>query len=186
MTRILPILLLALALTAGVPALGAGPAAAAGVGVGAFGGTCLPVVQEDTKSGILYGVRLPVTVAPMLRLEPCWAGWRPGDVEETFGGESYTRDGGEISTFGLNAMLATGGPLRLYPFAGIGSYKLTREAADERSEIGYDAGLGLGLSPLPGLEADLRAEFVMIPLDETSRKFVNVTLGASYHFLSLP
>ena len=61
-----------------------------------------------------------------------------------------------------------------------------RAATDERREIGYDAGLGIGLSPLPGLEADLRAEFVLIALDETSRKFVNVTLGASYHFLNLP
>jgi len=161
-------------------------AMAAGVGLGAFGGMSFPVVQEDAKTGAVYGVRLPVTVLPLLRLEPYWTAMRPGDVEETFGGETYTRDGGEISAFGLNVMLAAGGPLRFYPFAGIGSYELTRAATDDRTEVGYDAGLGLGLSPLPGLEADLRAEFVVIPLDETSRKFVNVTLGASYHFLNLP
>jgi hypothetical protein len=179
MKKTAPILLLGLALTAGA-------AYAAGVGVGAFGGTSIPIVQEDAKAGVLYGVRLPVTVVPLLRLEPYWTQTRPGDVEETFGGLTYTRDGGEISAFGLNAMLATGGPLRFYPFAGIGSYKLTREATDDLTQIGYDAGVGLGLSPLPKLEVDLRAEFVVISLDETSRKSVNVTLGASYHFLNLP
>jgi hypothetical protein len=179
MKRIAAILLLGLALSAGA-------AQAAGVGVGVFGGTSFPVVQEDVRAGAVYGVRLPVSVVPLVRLEPFWARTRPGDVEGTFGGLAYTRDGGEISVFGLNAMLATGGPLRFYPFAGIGSYKLTRAAADDLTKVGYDAGAGLGLSPLPKLEVDLRAEFVVIPLDETSRKFVNVTLGASYHFLNLP
>jgi hypothetical protein len=179
MKRTIPILLLGLALSAGT-------ATAAGIGVGVFGGTSFPVVQEDAAAGAVYGVRLPVTVVPLLRLEPYWTLIRPGDVEETFGGLTYTRDGGEINAFGLNAMFAAGGPLRFYPFVGIGSYRLTREATDDRTEVGYDAGLGLGLSPLPRLEADLRAEFVMIAFDETSRKFVNVTLGASYHFLSLP
>lgn len=179
MKSMVPILLLGLALPSGV-------AQAVGVGAGAFGGTSLPVVQEDVKAGAVYGVRLPVTVVPMLRLEPFWSRTRPGDAEETFGGLDYTRDGGEISAFGLNAMLATGGPLRFYPFVGIGSYRLTREASDDRTEIGYDAGLGLGLSPLPKLDVDLRAEFVVIALDESSRKAVNVTLGASYHFFDLP
>jgi opacity protein-like surface antigen len=179
MKSMVPILLLGLALSSGA-------AQAGGIGVGVFGGTSIPVVQEDAKTGAVYGVRLPVTVIPLVRFEPFWARTRPGDAEETFGGLTYTRDGGEISAFGLNAMLATGGPLRFYPFAGIGSYKLTREASDDRTEIGYDAGLGLGLSPLPKLEVDLRAEFVVIALDETSRKAVNVTLGASYRFLGLP
>jgi hypothetical protein len=179
MKRIVPILLLGLALSAG-------SAVAAGIGAGFFGGASFPVVQEDAKSGTLFGVRVPVTVVPLLRLEPYWTALRPGDVEETFGGLSYTRDGGEISSFGLNAILAAGGPLRFYPYAGLGSYRLTREASDDRTELGYDLGLGLGVSPLPGLELDLRGEFVMITLDETSRKFANVTLGASYHFFDLP
>ena len=179
MKRIVPILLLGLAVSGGA-------AGAASVGFGVFGGTSVPVVQDDARAGAVYGLRLPVDVVPMLRLEPYWSRAALGDVEETFAGLPYTRDGGEISAFGLNVMLAAGGPLRFYPFAGIGSYELTRAATDDRTEVGYDAGLGLGLSPLPGLEADLRAEFVVIPFDETSRKFVNVTLGASYHFLNLP
>jgi opacity protein-like surface antigen len=172
------VLLLALAV--------AGGAEAAGVGVGVFGGASVPILQEDAGRGTVYGLRLPVDLVPMLRLEPYWAKARLGDVEETFGGLPYTRDGGEISTFGLHAMLSTGGPLRFFPFVGIGSCTLAREATDDRTKVGYDAGVGLGLSPIPGLEVDLRGEFVVIPMDETSRKFVNVTLGASYHFLNLP
>ena len=179
MKRIVPMLLLGLAASGGA-------AGAASIGFGVFGGTSVPVVQDDARAGAVYGLRLPVDVVPMLRLEPYWSRAALGDVEETFAGLPYTRDGGAVSAFGLNAMLSTGGPLRFYPFVGLGSCALTREATADRTEIGYDAGLGLALSPLPGLEVDLRGEFVIIPLDETSRKFVNVTLGASYRFLNLP
>jgi len=179
MRKIVSILLLALVLSSGV-------AGAAGIGLGAFGGMSIPIVQDDAKMGPMFGLRLPVSVLPMLRLEPFWARTTLGDVDGTFAGLPYTRDGGKVSAFGLNALLATGGALRFYPYVGIGSYKLTREASDDRTEVGYDAGLGLGLSPLPGIEVDLRGEFAMISLGETSRKYANVTLGASYHFLNLP
>jgi len=181
MKRILPVVLLALA-------LGTGAAGAVGVkiGAGVFGGASFPVVQEDAKQGSIFGLRLPVTVLPLLRVEPYWATSSLGDVEETFGTLPYTRDGGKVTAYGVNAMLATGGPLRFYPFVGIGSHKLTRAASDDLTRVGYNLGLGLGTSAIPKLDVDLRGELNLIALGETSRKFVNVTAGVSYHFLSLP
>ncbi len=181
MKRILPVVLLALV-------LGAGAAGAVGVKIGAgpFGGISIPILQEDAKQGMVYGVRLPVSVLPLLKVEPYWATSSLGDVEETFGGLTYTRDGGKITAYGVNALLATGGPVRFYPFVGIGSHKLTRTAADDLTKTGYNFGFGLGFSAIPKLDVDVRGELNMISLGETSRKFVNVTAGASYHFLSLP
>jgi hypothetical protein len=181
MRRILPVMLLALV-------LGAGAANAVGVSIGGglFGGLSIPILQDDSKQGTLYGLRLPVSVLPLLTIEPYWATSALGDVEETFGGLPYTRDGGKVTAYGVNALLAMGGPLRFYPFVGIASHKLTREAADDLTRVGYNFGLGLGFSAIPKLDVDVRGELNMILLGETSRKFANLTAGVSYHFLSLP
>ena len=181
MKRIIPVVLLALV-------LGAGAASAIGVSVGggAFGGVSIPILQDDSKQGTLYGLRLPVSVLPLLKVEPYWATTSLGDVEETFGTLTYTRDGGKVTAYGVNALLSMGGPLRFYPFVGIASHKLKREATEDLSKIGYNFGLGLGFSAIPKFDVDVRGELNMITLGETSRKFANVTAGVSYHFLSLP
>ena len=180
MKRIVPILLLGLALTAGA-------AHAAGIGVGAFGGTSIPVVQEDAKTGALYGVRLPVTVVPLLRLEPFWAtnaaGRRRGDVRWPDLHSRRRRDFGLRAERHARDRRARCASTRSRASARTGSCARRRTTARRSATT---PGSGLGLSPLPGLEVDLRAEFVVITLDGTSRKVVNVTLGASYRFLNLP
>jgi hypothetical protein len=181
MKRIIPLVLLALV-------LGAGAAGAVGlkIGGGAFGGVSIPVLQDDSKQGTIFGLRLPVGVLPLLTVEPYWATSSLGDAEETFGGLPYTRDGGKVTAYGVNAMLTMGGPVHFYPYVGLASHKLTRAAAEDLTKLGYNFGLGLGFSVIPRLDVDLRGELNMITLDETSRKFANVTAGVSYHFLSLP
>ena len=181
MKRIVPFVLLALVLTAG-----AASALGVSIGAGAFGGVSIPLLQDDSKQGTLYGLRVPVSLLSLLKVEPYWATASLGDVDETFGTLPYTRDGGKVTAYGVNALLSTGGPVRFYPFVGIGSHKLTRAGTEDLSKIGYNFGLGLGLSPIPKFDLDLRGELNMITLGETSRKFANVTAGVSYHFLSLP
>jgi opacity protein-like surface antigen len=131
-------------------------------------------------------LRLPVGLLPLLKVEPYWATTSLGDAEETFGTLPYTRDGGKVTAYGVNALLSMGGPVRFYPFVGIGSHKLTREGTEDLSKVGYNFGLGLGFSAIPKLDVDVRGELNMITLGETSRKSANVTAGVSYHFLSLP
>jgi opacity protein-like surface antigen len=182
MKRIVPIVLLALVLGAGAAS------AVSGVSLsgGAFGGVSIPILQDDSKQGVIYGLRLPVSVLPLLKVEPYWAMTSLGDAEETFGTLAYTRDGGKVTAYGVNALLSLGGPVRFFPFAGIASHKLTREGTEDLNKIGYNFGLGLGFSPIPKFDVDVRGELNMITLGETSRKFANVTAGVSYRFLSLP
>lgn len=181
MRRIVPAVLLALV-------LGAGAASAIGVkvGGGVFGGVSIPILQEDAKQGTIFGLRLPVSVLPLLKIEPYCAWSTLGDVDETFGGLPYTRDGGKVAAYGVNALLSMGGPVRFYPFVGIASQKLTRAGADDLTGTGYDFGLGLGVSAIHKIDVDVRGELNMMALGETSRKFANVTAGVSYRFLSLP
>ena len=61
MKRIVPIVLLALVLGAGAAS------AVSGVSLsgGAFGGVSIPILQDDSKQGVIYGLRLPVSVLPL-------------------------------------------------------------------------------------------------------------------------
>lgn len=171
-----------LALTLGVTTAGA-----ADIGIGAFGGVSIPIVNDLSDNGSQFGVRVPVNLLPMLTVEPFFASSKLGDVQETFGGTTYTRDGGKVSGFGANALFTFGAPaFRFFPFVGIGSYKLKRSASADITDVGYNFGLGLGISPIPKISFSLRGEFNMVATDQTSQKFGNVTVGASYSLISVP
>lgn len=174
-----------LALTIALLAAPAGDARAVSIGIGAFGGMSFPVVQEDVSQGGLFGLRVPVKLVPLFTAEPYFASGSLGDKDETIGGITYTREGFDETAFGLNAMLTTGGPVQFYPYAGIGSTRLERSGTDA-SLTTYNVGLGLGLSPVPRVSVHLRGELQMAVDGDASRKFGNVTLGASYALFSLP
>jgi len=164
-----------------------GAAAAADIGIGAFGGVNIPVLNDLSKQGSDFGVRVPVKLIPLFTVEPFFSSSSLGDVEETFGSTTYTRDGGDLKAFGANVLFTFGSPVfQLFPFAGIGSYKLERAGAEDVSDVGYSFGLGLGLSPIPKVGVNVRGEFDMVVTDETSQKFAKVTAGASYSIFSLP
>lgn len=179
MKRLLAFAILALALVAL-------PAHAASIGGGVFGGTSVPVLQDDQDNGSVFGVRVPVKLVPLFTAEPFFSSSSLGD--KTFDiapGVSATREGSDVTSFGLNAMLTMGGPVSFYPFVGIGSAKYKRSAQDE-SFTSYQLGLGLGLSPIPKLSVDLRGELQAAVDGDVSRKLLNVTLGASYSLFSMP
>ena len=163
-------------------------AGAVSIGAEFFGGLSLPIVQPTSDQGSIFGVRVPVRVLPMLSAEPYFASSKLGDKSETLGGISYERDGGKQTAFGVNARLGgVGVPgLSFVPYIGIGSHKFERAGAADQTDVGYNLGLGLQISPAPKLGIDLRGEFNAVVTGDTSRKYANVTVGASYNFLSLP
>lgn len=175
----------AIALSLALLACSAGVASAGSIGAGAFAGMSFPVVQEDVSQGATFGLRFPVKLVPLFTAEPYFASSSLGDKDVEVGGLTYTREGFDATAFGLNAMLTMGGPVQFYPFVGIGSTKLERSGADD-SFTTYNAGLGLGLAPMPKLSVHLRGEMQVVVDGEASRKFANVTLGASYALFSMP
>lgn len=166
-------------------ALSASVARAGGIGIGAFAGMSYPVLQEDTGNGTLYGVRAPVTLVPLVTVEPFWASSRLSDKVTTIANASYTREGFDESAYGVNLQLTMGGPLSFYPYAGVGRTKLERSGYGQ-SFTTYDAGLGLRVSPVPKLALDLRAEMQAVVDGEVTRKFANATAGVSYRLFGLP
>lgn len=171
-----------------VLALGAAPiaATAASVGVGVFGGTSIPVVQDDNKAGPLFGVRIPVALVRLVTVEPYFQSTKDGDATQEIGGLSYTRSGFDIRTFGLNAMLTFGGRLEFYPLVGVSTNKLTRPGSEDQTMTGFSFGLGLGFSPIPRLRIHVRGVADALTKSGTGRTFGNATLGASYNFFDFP
>lgn len=161
-------------------------AAAGSVGIGAFGGLGIPIVQDDNGQGMLYGARVPVSVLPLLTVEPYLLMGSGGDKEQEIGGTTYTRTGLDMTGFGANLLFTFGGPVQFYPFAGIGSCKLTRDGSEDETGVAYNFGLGLGISPMPKLTVHLRGEAIAAVDGEVSRKWAGVTLGASYAVFSFP
>jgi len=166
-------------------ALLSGVARAASIGAGFFVGAAVPIVQEDQDNGSVWGLRAPVKLVPLVTVEPYFSSASLGDKTQSVGGFSVTREGSDVTAFGLNAMLTMGGPIRFYPFAGIGTAKYKRTGQDE-SFTAYNLGLGLGLGVIPKVDIDLRGEFQAAANEGVSRKVVNITLGASYAIFSLP
>lgn len=165
--------------------LAAGAANAASIGVGPFGGMNFPVLQEDTGSGPLFGIRVPVKLVPLVTVEPFYASSNLGDKDFTTGGITVTREGFDETAFGANVMLTFGGPFQFYPYAGLGSTKLKRTGADD-TFTSYDFGLGFGLSPIPKLSVHVRGGLDAVVDGQASRKFATATVGASWALISLP
>lgn len=175
------------ALLLGALVLPAG-AQAVSVGAGVFAGPSIPVVQEDTGSGVQFGLRVPIHLVPLLTVEPFYARTSLGSVTETFGGLEYERSGFDINTFGATVALggvglAAGMPF--YPYASIASHKLSRDGSEDISEVGYEVGLGFGIR-LPRVAVSLRGGGGLVATGDTSRKFINVNLGVSTKIFGMP
>ena len=173
--------IVAVALLAIAPA----SAHAASIGLGVFGGYNIPVVQDDVDNGPVYGLRAPVKLIPLVTVEPFYAMSALGDKSLDVGGIEFTRDGFEAKSYGVNAMLTMGGPVQFYPWAGIGSTSLERDG-ETNSFVTYSGGIGLGFNAVPKVALHVRGGVDVVVDGETSRKFANVTVGASYSLFSMP
>ena len=180
MKRTFTLAVLALALIAG-----SAQAQSVGIGVQPYGGLSFPIIQDDTGSGAVYGLRVPVKVIPMLTFEPYYLTSDLGEGELEIGGITYERQGFNHTGFGLNAMLGSvgGTGVHFYPFVGIGKHKLERDDYPEIKETAYNFGLGLGIGATPKISVEVRGELNMVVTDDTSRKFANATVGLNYSLM---
>jgi len=178
-------------------ALGAGTAYARGtqVGVAAFAGWSVPVLQDvDVSnfspsdafgpSGSTFGARVPVKVIPVVILEPFYAKSTYQDDEETINGITYEREGFDGKSFGINFIFGDTfhRGFKFYPLIGLGKTKLTR-TGEEINETTWNFGLGIGFPLAHKLSFQARGQFDMVVTDDTSRKFGDLTAGLQYNLL---
>ena len=155
------------------------------VSFGAFGGLNIPIVQEDAGSGSDFGVKAKFSPLPMIAGAAFFEARTFGDASISFAGTEYTTSGGNVTSFGVEALIGNtgGGPgPHFYWAVGISSYKWTRDNWEDVSKVGYHIGPGIELV-LPakiGLEA--RAKFEIVPTGgDGARKNGIILVGANYH-----
>ena len=161
-------------------------AGAVSIGVGAFGGMSIPVLQDDNGQGSVFGLRVPVVLIPLVTVEPYYAKTACGDIEQEVGGETIKRSGMDVDGFGANVLLTFGTGVQMYPFLGIGSSTMQRVDMEDVTNTTYTFGLGFGFSPMPKLSIHARGEMAAAVDGETSRKWANVTVGVTYKVFSTP
>jgi hypothetical protein len=169
--------------------LAAAPAGATTIGIGAFGGAEVPIVQEDAGSGAVYGIRVPISLMSFLSIEPYWSGASLSEADFESQGFTYERDGFDHDVFGAHFILgslAVSDGFGFYPYVGIGSHTLKRTGSEDIQDVGFDFGVGVGLAILRKVRLDLRGEMNMIVTGDTSRKFGTLSIGASYGLWSKP
>ena len=153
------------------------------VGIGAYGGTSVSVIQQDNKGGGIFGARLPVSLIPLFTIEPYFATSSGGKLTKVFGDHSYTRSGFDQKVFGANLLFGSaiaGRGIKFMNSLGISSNKLTRAGSTDISEMGYSEGLGLGVGVTPEIALIVRGDLSLVKTGETSRKFANATINLYY------
>jgi len=153
--------------------------------VGGFGGLVLPLGMDDVTSSSMVGFKARIAVMPSIGVEPNFTISKLGKGEADVYGEMQERDGGDITSFGVD--LVVGGiegnlGLSVYGIVGLGSAKWSREGLDDISKLSYFFGLGLeyGFSPMVSL--DVRAKTLVMPNEGGTYKTLGISAGLNVYF----
>ncbi len=155
------------------------------MGVGAFGGLTIPIIQDDQGSGKIFGFMARFKLG-FLSLEPNVAFAKYGEPDPVEGIDLGI-DGSKVTSYGVDAVLG-GGPgvpgFKPIFVGGIASYKMKNDDTQyDESRIGYSGGLGFLFGFSPKLDLSVRGKLHVIPLDGGgSKKSASVTGGLILNF----
>jgi hypothetical protein len=161
-------------------------ASAARFGIGGFVGINIPLAQEDVKSGILYGAKGRIPLVPVLAVEPNFVYSKYGDKDHDIGGQSMTREGGDITSFGADLVL--GNPIgfsrgRFYGLLGVNANTLKRKGMENQTQFGLSFGAGFEFMPTDVLGIEVRARYHGISLEGGGgRNNLELSGGLNYYF----
>ncbi|MFH1011514.1 MAG: hypothetical protein V1784_09820 [bacterium] len=171
------------------------PAAFAGsypLGVELFGGFDMPLVQEDVGSGPMYGISVRGHLISIFHAQLVFRGSSQGDKDETVtpvGAASLTEtlEGGSLTGFGLNVLLAGKKPALIWPygFVGISTNSFSPGERDKETLLGTSWGGGLAVSLYRNMVyADANASLLVMPIEKNSasRKNLQIGVGLMYMF----
>jgi len=155
------------------------------LGVGAFGGLNMPVVQDDQKTGSVFGFRARLQLLPFLSAEPnlTFGKWgKPDPVDDV----ELGIDGSKITSFGVDVLLGSMNSIKGFkPFGiiGVGIYKIKNDDTGyDESKPGFSGGLGFGIGLTPLLDFDICGRLIVAPQEDGSKKALFITAGINYYF----
>ncbi len=173
----LPALLILLALAASAHAL-------SDISVGPFFGMNMPLANKDAKSGSLIGFQAKYSPIAFFAVGGHYQGRKYGDPSEDFFYGPDTKDGGSVTSLGIDAYLGktSGTGVNFYLVGSLGSYKWKRENQGEISKTTYSFGPGLEVVLPMKLGIEGRAMFDIAPTGESgSWKALLWFVGVNYH-----
>ena len=155
------------------------------LGVGAFGGFNIPVVQDDQKTGSVFGLRARLRVLPILTAEPnvTFGKWgSPDEIE----GIKWEIDGSKINSYGIDAIIGNLHGVqgfKPFGFVGAGIYNVKNDDTDyDESKLGFSGGLGFAVGLSPTLDIDVAGRLVVAPQEDGSKKAFFITTGLNFYF----
>lgn len=155
------------------------------ISIGVFGGANVPIVQDDAKSGSDFGIKAKFSPIPMIAAAAFFEARTFGDPTFTLGSIEYTTPGGNVTSFGAEALIGNtgGGPgPHFYWAIGISSYKWTRDNWEDVTEVGYHLGPGLEVGLPAKFGVEIRGKFELVPTGgDGSRKNAIMLVGVNYH-----
>lgn len=153
--------------------------------VGAFGGMNIPIAQDDTKAGGLFGAKGRIPLLPFLALEPNFTTAQFGGKDVEVGGKSFSRKGGNFTSFGADLLIGSMSgmsKMRFYGLAGINSNTYSRQSIEDKTGLGLTIGTGFEFFPTEILSLELRARYHAIKLGDGGRSHLEVSGGLNYYF----
>ncbi|HHI02848.1 MAG TPA: hypothetical protein ENL22_04955 [candidate division Zixibacteria bacterium] len=153
------------------------------IGIGAFGGMNMPILQEDQGNGTVFGIKAKLKIIPIILLEPnlTFGKWgEPDPIEGVVLGS-----GSKISSYGIDAILG-GSPgmagFKPYFLVGAGIYTVKNDDTGyDKSKLGYSAGLGISIGVGPKMDIDISGKAIFAPQDGGAKKAIFITGGLTYY-----
>jgi len=166
---------------AGATVISAGP-----IGVGAFGGANIPVVQEDQSTGTAFGLCGQIKLIPALVAEGNITFSKFGETTIDIGSIDNTIDGSKVNSYGIDLLLGggTGGTPGFRPYGVFGAafYNTSRDFDESTTDLGWSAGFGFEINPAPQFGLDFRGKVIVIGSEGGgSKKSAMVTAGFLYY-----
>ncbi|MFZ5433247.1 MAG: hypothetical protein ACOZB3_05665 [Calditrichota bacterium] len=161
------------------------------LGVGAYGGYDMPVIQDDVGAGPMWSVGVRGNLWHFIHGQLFVRGTSQGDVDEEleFGNqtETLTYKGGTLTGFGLNALFARKDAANIWPYGLIGistnSLSFGDSFKEDDSLIGWAFGGGMGINLYERkVFLDINTTFLLMPFhdNKASRKNWQSLIGIQY------
>jgi len=148
------------------------------LGIGAYSGVNIPIVQDDAGTGPLYGFRGRIGF-PLVTLEPAVTILNNADQDADVSGSTISLEAPEVTSYSFSALF--GGSF--YGLAGIGWSSINvPDGAGESTEPTYYLGGGaeIGVGPVA---VDVSPRLYLIQTaDNATRKNVGILIGVNYYF----
>ena len=162
------------------------------LGITAYSGYDVPVIQGDVGAGPMYGLAVRGNIWKFVHGELFFRGTSQGDKDEDmeFGNqtETVTYKGGTLTGFGFNLLLACKNPVNIWPYGLLGvssnSFKPGDSFKDSESMIGWSFGGGMGINLYQNaLYLDVNTALLVMPFHDNnaSRKDWQTRLGIQYY-----